>query len=130
MMSNGGDSSEIVRELEELKLKKAEIEHRISTLEAKLQDTAAVELYDAVSNGDSYLTAPELEHGLSPDQIYRYSRQLLLPSFAVEGQSNLLKSSVLVIGAGGLGSPALLYLAACGVGMVSDSYLKFIFRYR
>lgn len=37
------------------------------------------------------------------------------------GQSNLLKSSVLVIGAGGLGSPALLYLAACGVGMVSDS---------
>jgi len=84
-MSNGGDSSEIVRELEELKLKKAEIEHRISTLEAKLQDTAAVELYDAVSNGDSYLTAPELEHGLSPDQIYRYSRQLLLPSFAVEG---------------------------------------------
>ncbi|KAL9283508.1 Adenylyltransferase and sulfurtransferase MOCS3 [Arabidopsis thaliana] len=84
MMSNGGDSSEIVRELEELKLKKAEIEHRISTLEAKLQDTAAVELYDAVSNGDSYLTAPELEHGLSPDQIYRYSRQLLLPSFAVE----------------------------------------------
>jgi adenylyltransferase/sulfurtransferase len=118
MMSNGGDSSEIVRELEELKLKKAEIEHRISTLEAKLQDTAAVELYDAVSNGDSYLTAPELEHGLSPDQIYRYSRQLLLPSFAVEGQSNLLKSSVLVIGAGGLGSPALLYLAACGVGQL------------
>lgn len=85
MMSNGGDSSEIFRELEELKLKKADIEHRILTLEAKLQDTAAVERYDTVSNGDTYPTAPELKHGLSPDQIYRYSRQLLLPSFAVEG---------------------------------------------
>lgn len=42
------------------------------------------------------------------------------------GQSNLLKSSVLVIGAGGLGSPALLYLAACGVGMFLVSYLQSI----
>uniref|UniRef100_A0A1J3K5Q3 Adenylyltransferase and sulfurtransferase MOCS3 n=1 Tax=Noccaea caerulescens TaxID=107243 RepID=A0A1J3K5Q3_NOCCA len=117
MEANGGDSSEIVRELEELKLRKAEIEHRISTLEAKLHETAAVERLEAVSNGYSSPTAVEhgLDHGLSPDQIYRYSRQLLLPSFGVEGQSNLLKSSVLVIGAGGLGSPALLYLAACGV---------------
>ncbi|CAA7021146.1 unnamed protein product [Microthlaspi erraticum] len=119
MEANGGDSSEIVRELEELKLRKAEIEHRISTLEAKLHETAAVERLDAaVSNGYSSPAAIEhgLDHGLSPDQIYRYSRQLLLPSFGVEAQSNLLKSSVLVIGAGGLGSPALLYLAACGVG--------------
>lgn len=85
MEANGGDSSEIVRELEELKLRKAEIEHRILTLEAKLQDTAAVERCDAVSNGCSYPTVPALEHGLSPDQLYRYSRQLLLPSFAVEG---------------------------------------------
>ncbi|XP_054798114.1 adenylyltransferase and sulfurtransferase MOCS3 isoform X2 [Prosopis cineraria] len=46
----------------------------------------------------------------------RYSRHLLLPSFGVEGQANLLKSSILVVGAGGLGSPALLYLAASGVG--------------
>ncbi|CAF1761078.1 hypothetical protein HID58_087829 [Brassica napus] len=118
MAANGGDSSEIVRELKELKLQKAKIEHRISALEAKLHETAAVERCDAVSNGCSVPTEIEhgLEHGMSPDQIYRYSRQLLLPSFGVEGQSNLLKSSVLVIGAGGLGSPALLYLAACGVG--------------
>ncbi|XP_009120036.1 adenylyltransferase and sulfurtransferase MOCS3 [Brassica rapa] len=118
MAANGGDSSEIVRELKELKLQKAKIEHRISTLEAKLQETATAERCDAVSNGCSVPTEIEhgLEHGMSPDQIYRYSRQLLLPSFGVEGQSNLLKSSVLVIGAGGLGSPALLYLAACGVG--------------
>ncbi|CAN6841916.1 hypothetical protein Bca4012_048905 [Brassica carinata] len=114
MEANGGDSSAIVRELKELKRQKAELEHRISALEAKLQDTAALERSVAVSNGCSVPNG--LEHGLSPDQIYRYSRQLLLPSFGVEAQSNLLKSSVLVIGAGGLGSPALLYLAACGLG--------------
>lgn len=89
MEANGGDSSEIARELEALKLKKAEIDHRISTLEAKLQVTAAVERCNDVSNGYSYPSAPAiehgLEHGLSPDQIYRYSRQLLLPSFGVEG---------------------------------------------
>nr|VDC86902.1 unnamed protein product [Brassica rapa] len=122
MEANGGDSSEIVRELRDLKLQKAELEHRISALEAKLQDTAALERSIAVSNGCTVVPKASgtiehgLEHGLSPDQIYRYSRQLLLPSFGVEAQSNLLKSSVLVIGAGGLGSPALLYLAACGLG--------------
>lgn len=87
MEANGGGSSEIVRELKELKLQKAEIEHRISALEAKLQETAAVERCDAVSNGYSVPAEIEhgLEHGMSPDQIYRYSRQLLLPSFGVEG---------------------------------------------
>ncbi|PSR85309.1 Molybdopterin-synthase [Actinidia chinensis var. chinensis] len=50
--------------------------------------------------------------------IYRYSRHLLLPSIGVQGQSSLLKTSIVVVGAGGLGSPALLYLAACGVGRI------------
>uniref|UniRef100_A0A0A9E0A9 MOCS3-2 n=1 Tax=Arundo donax TaxID=35708 RepID=A0A0A9E0A9_ARUDO len=47
--------------------------------------------------------------------IYRYSRHLLLPDFGVEGQRKLSQSSILVVGAGGLGSPVALYLAACGV---------------
>lgn len=51
-------------------------------------------------------------------EIHRYSRQILLPELGHEGQSKLLNSSVLVIGAGGLGSPALLYLAAAGVGQI------------
>ncbi|MEM7169202.1 MAG: molybdopterin-synthase adenylyltransferase MoeB [Pseudomonadota bacterium] len=50
------------------------------------------------------------------DQIDRYARHLVLPEVGEEGQAKLLKSSVLVIGAGGLGSPLLLYLAAAGVG--------------
>ena len=53
---------------------------------------------------------------LEPDQRRRYSRHLLIPELGEAGQRRLLESSVLLIGAGGLGSPASLYLAAAGVG--------------
>jgi len=52
----------------------------------------------------------------SEHQIQRYARHILLPEVGGEGQSRLLDSSVLVVGAGGLGSPVLLYLAAAGIG--------------
>lgn len=52
------------------------------------------------------------------DQEIRYSRQLTLPEVGKEGQEKLLNSKVMVIGAGGLGSPALLYLAASGIGTI------------
>mmetsp|Transcript_27360 Transcript_27360/g.60417 ORF Transcript_27360/g.60417 Transcript_27360/m.60417 type:complete len:455 (+) Transcript_27360:3-1367(+) len=57
---------------------------------------------------------------LDSEQIERYSRQLLLKGgFGVEGQLKLLNSSVLVVGAGGIGSTVILYLAACGIGNLS-----------
>jgi molybdopterin/thiamine biosynthesis adenylyltransferase/rhodanese-related sulfurtransferase len=58
----------------------------------------------------------QLPQGLGEEQRRRYSRHLLIPEVGEEGQLRLLDSRILLIGAGGLGSPASLYLAAAGVG--------------
>ena len=55
---------------------------------------------------------------LTPEQRNRYQRHLLLPEVGIEGQLALLDAKVLLLGAGGLGSPAALYLAAAGVGTI------------
>lgn len=57
--------------------------------------------------------------GLSREQVSRYSRQLLVPEFGVKAQERLLKASVAIIGAGGLGSPAAFYLAGSGIGRLA-----------
>lgn len=54
----------------------------------------------------------------SDQQLERYARHIILPELGGKGQERLLQSSVLVVGAGGLGSPLLLYLAAAGVGRI------------
>src|SRR5207249_2894200 len=55
---------------------------------------------------------------LSNDELLRYARHLILPEVGLEGQQRLKASSVLIVGAGGLGSPLALYLAAAGVGRI------------
>ena len=56
---------------------------------------------------------------MNDDQLLRYSRHLLLNEIGVEGQERITQSHALVIGAGGLGSPAILYLATAGVGHIT-----------
>ncbi len=58
------------------------------------------------------------QESLSNDEISRYSRHLVLGDVGMKGQTALKNASVLVIGAGGLGSPCLMYLAAAGVGHI------------
>lgn len=56
---------------------------------------------------------------MNDQQLLRYSRHILLPEIGIEGQDRLLSSSVLIIGAGGLGSPASIYLASSGIGKLT-----------
>ena len=56
---------------------------------------------------------------MDDSQLLRYSRHILLPEIDVDGQQKLLDAHVVIIGAGGLGSPAALYLASAGVGRIT-----------
>ncbi|NOQ17173.1 MAG: molybdopterin-synthase adenylyltransferase MoeB [Methyloprofundus sp.] len=56
---------------------------------------------------------------MNDNQLLRYSRQIMLPQVDIEGQEKLLNAHILIIGAGGLGAPASLYLAAAGIGALT-----------
>ena len=62
---------------------------------------------------------PEPDVDLNDEQLLRYSRHILLPEIGIEGQHKLLSAHAVVVGAGGLGSPVSLYLAASGVGRIT-----------
>ncbi|MEP7082409.1 MAG: molybdopterin-synthase adenylyltransferase MoeB [Chloroflexota bacterium] len=92
---------------------------RVSSLLAQMGYTNVVNLKGAISQwkelGGDWEEPPQL---LTPSQTRRYARQMLIPEIGAEGQRKLLDSSVLLIGAGGLGSPIALYLAASGIGTI------------
>src|SRR3954463_2601376 len=79
------------------------------------KDADTISLVPSIAGG-STLTAPPAEATLSKDEILRYSRHLIIPEVGIEGQQKLKAAKVLLIGAGGLGAPLGLYLAAAGVG--------------
>ncbi|MGA2147307.1 MAG: molybdopterin-synthase adenylyltransferase MoeB [Bryobacteraceae bacterium] len=68
--------------------------------------------------GGSTVAAPPQEAALTKDEILRYSRHLILPEVGMEGQQKLKAAKVLLVGAGGLGAPLGLYLAAAGIGKI------------
>ncbi len=73
-----------------------------------------------VQDGDEMAVIPAIAGGqvLTPEQVTRYSRHIIMPQVGPIGQRRLMESKVLIIGAGGLGGPAALYLALAGVGTI------------
>ena len=119
---------EVAERIDELAPDQAErliVHCRTDNRSAKIADLLAGLGYDDVAVIEGGIVAWEdaglplvYAKGLTPAQRNRYSRHTLLPEVGVEGQVKLLNAKVLLLGAGGLGSPTALYLAAAGIGTI------------
>jgi sulfur-carrier protein adenylyltransferase/sulfurtransferase len=84
-----------------------------------VKDSDSISIIPSIAGGhDLEKVGLEEEVELSKEEILRYSRHLIIPEVGMEGQKKLKAASVLLIGAGGLGSPLALYLAAAGIGKI------------
>lgn len=79
-----------------------------------IQDGDTISIVPSIAGGSTQVERPPVE--LNHEEIQRYSRHLIIPEVGMEGQKKLKAASVLCIGAGGLGSPVAMYLAAAGIG--------------
>ncbi len=85
--------------------------------DTQLEGNETLSIVPSIAGGSSTLTADPAAT-LSNDEIARYSRHLILPEVGMEGQTRLKRAKVLMVGAGGLGAPLGLYLAAAGIGRI------------
>jgi adenylyltransferase/sulfurtransferase len=86
-----------------------------------VKDGDTVSIVPSIAGGRPVMTEPAaagLSPALSKDEVLRYSRHLIMPEVGMEGQLKLKAAKVLLVGAGGLGAPLGLYLAAAGVGRI------------
>ncbi len=87
----------------------------------KVHDGDEVAVIPAMAGGAGDASAPDGRRrvgALTPDQVNRYSRHIIMPQVGPSGQRKIMESSVLIIGAGGLGSPIAVYLALAGIGKI------------
>lgn len=86
--------------------------------ETTLEEGGEITIVPSIAGGAVEAQTEPREATLSGDEVMRYSRHLIMPEVAMEGQEKLKAAKVLLIGAGGLGAPLGLYLAAAGVGTI------------
>ncbi len=86
--------------------------------ETELQGDETISIVPSIAGGSATSVVEPVAAGLSNEEIARYSRHLILPEVGMEGQLKLKQAKVAMIGAGGLGAPLGLYLAAAGVGRI------------
>ncbi len=81
-----------------------------------VKDTDTISIVPSIAGGASGVAEPPVS--LDKDEVLRYSRHLIVPEVGMEGQLKLKQAKVLLVGAGGLGAPLGLYLAAAGIGRI------------